>query len=260
MSMADGQRSAAEAQLSLELDDGPAAWHVRRSPRARRLSVRVYPGGRVEVVVPRGVGTRLVERFVGGHLQGITRKVDEMRALAPPTVNPVPDSIELAAINEFWTVRDEPNARSRLRAGPGSELVLARRDGSRDGVDRDMCRCLQGWLRARAHATLAPWIRRVADEIGIGFECIEIRRQRARWGSCSRSGVVSLNACLLFQRPEIVRYLLVHELCHREHMNHSERFWALIARHEPDYRALDRELGQGWRRVPAWVFTGLSAA
>jgi predicted metal-dependent hydrolase len=260
MSMADGHPVADGPQLSLGLDEGPAAWHVRRSPRARRLSVRVYPGGRVEVVVPRGVGTRLVERFVLGHRPWITRKVDEMRALAPATMNPVPDSIELSAINEIWAVRDEPNARCNLRIGAAGERMLAQRDGAGDAVrqvtDDDVCRWLQGWLRSKARNALEPWITRIANELRIGFEGIEIRRQRTRWGSCSRSGVVSLNACLLFQRPEVVRYLLVHELCHREQMNHSPRFWALVAHHEPDFRALDRELGQGWRRVPAWVFTG----
>jgi hypothetical protein len=256
MTMADGQRAATLSQLSLDLDEAPAAWHVRRSPKARRLSVRVYPGGRVEVVVPRGVGARIVQHFVVDHRDWIARKVDEMRAFATASSNPIPSAIDLAAINETWTVRRASAERASLLAGEGSELTLA----ALEGRERKACGLLQAWLRARARLTLEPWIDRVAGEIGIQFSRIEIRRQRTRWGSCSRSGVVSLNACLLFQRPEVVRYLLVHELCHREQMNHSHRFWALVARHEPGFRALDRELGQGWRRVPDWVFQDPHAA
>ena len=67
-------------------------------------------------------------------------------------------------------------------------------------------------------------------------------------------GTVSLNCCLMFQRPDVVRYLLLHELCHTRHMNHSLRFWQLVERFEPAHRALDRELLRGWQNVPAWVF------
>ena len=81
-----------------------------------------------------------------------------------------------------------------------------------------------------------------------------IRRQRTRWGSCSTRGTISLNCCLLFQRPAVVRYLMIHELAHTLHMNHSRRFWHCVARHCPEYRSLDRELLDGWRRVPDWVF------
>jgi predicted metal-dependent hydrolase len=58
----------------------------------------------------------------------------------------------------------------------------------------------------------------------------------------------------LFQRPEVVRYLLIHELSHTRHMNHSRQFWALVESFEPDYRALDRELLSGWQHVPSWMF------
>jgi hypothetical protein len=83
---------------------------------------------------------------------------------------------------------------------------------------------------------------------------LQVRCQRSRWGSCSRRATISLNACLLFQRPEVLRYLMVHELSHLRHMNHSARFWAEVARHEPDWKALDRELLQSWVRVPSWIF------
>lgn len=237
-------------QLALGLDEGAAAWNVRRSLKARRLSVRVYPGGRVEVVVPRGVGVKVVQSFVIGHSEWIQRKVEEMRALAPPNRNRVPPSIDFAAAETTWQVEHRVSSAARLqRAGERQLLVLTASADERGGV-----RLLQAWLRGEARRVLEPWLRHVATEIGIEYERLEIRRQRTRWGSCSRRGVLSLNACLLFQRPEVVRYLLVHELCHRVHMNHSQRFWALVARHEPRFRSLDRELGQGWRNVPDWVF------
>jgi hypothetical protein len=57
----------------------------------------------------------------------------------------------------------------------------------------------------------------------------------------------------LFLDPALVRYVMVHELCHLTEMNHSPRFWSLVQRHHADFRAHDRELRKGWKSVPRWA-------
>jgi predicted metal-dependent hydrolase len=87
------------------------------------------------------------------------------------------------------------------------------------------------------------------------FRKVQIRAQRTCWGSRSGSGTISLNVCLLFLEPAVVRYLLIHELCHGRHMDHSKRYWKLVSRFEPRYRCLDKRLTESWRRVPVWMGT-----
>ena len=82
----------------------------------------------------------------------------------------------------------------------------------------------------------------VAVEGNFRYARAQIRRQRTRWGSCSASGTISLNVCLMFLSPAVVRYLFVHELCHTRHMNHSAHFWALVERAYPGYRDAERWL------------------
>ena len=113
---------------------------------------------------------------------------------------------------------------------------------------------LHAWLLQAGRARLVPWLAEVAVLEGFAFARAQVRRQRTRWGSCSRAGTISLNVCLLFQPPEVVRYLFVHELAHTQHMNHSDRFWNTVAAHEPAWKQLDRELVRGWQGVPDWVF------
>jgi len=119
---------------------------------------------------------------------------------------------------------------------------------------RAVRQALRRWLAERAAEVLGPALKQCARELGFDFQRVLIRRQRSRWGSCSTRGTISLNCCLLFQRPQVVRYLMIHELSHTVQMNHSRRFWQTVSRHCPDYRRLDRELLDGWRRVPSWVF------
>ena len=242
------------SQLQL-FDARPEAdrWTVRISRRARRLSVRVYPGGRVEVVAPPGASAATVQRFVGLHRQWIHRRVEDLSTAGGVIDDLRPTSIELAAIGRRFSVR--------YQAGNAANIRIECSD--RDGVltlhgavhdERLVAGALRDWLAQQALRALGDELAATAARGGFQYRRMQVRRQRTRWGSCSASGTISLNVCVLFLPPTVLRYLLVHELAHTKHMNHSKRFWALVEAHEPDYRRLDRELVGGWRSVPGWVF------
>ncbi|MFI4869958.1 MAG: M48 family metallopeptidase [Steroidobacterales bacterium] len=224
-------------QLQLwDFDSSEHGWSVRQSARARRLSVRVFRNGGVEIVVPPRTPPRRVSEFVSEHREWIER---QRRRAAPALHWPLPPvGLALTAFGELWRCSATARAgRVGLREIAGYELQIS---GALDERER-LRRLLANWLMARAQMGLAPGR-------------LQVRCQRSRWGSCSRRGTISLNACLLFQSPEVLRYLMIHELSHLRHMNHSARFWAEVARHEPGWKALDRELLHGWRRVPSWIF------
>jgi len=238
-------------QLAL-LDDATAAhggWQVRASDRARRLTVRVFPGGQVEIVVPRGTRPRAVEHFVARHRSWIDRKVSQYRPLEAASDDALPDVVQFRASGDCWQVERVAAAGAPQLVIDGNRLLLVG-DSSRIALARH---ALQRFTMRMAHARLVPRLVRLADENGLPFATVQIRRQRTRWGSCSRRGTISLNACLVFQSPEVVRYLLVHELAHTRQMNHSRSFWALVELLEPRWRELDAELARGWREVPAWA-------
>lgn len=241
----------ATAQLTL-LDDTATLtddWRVRTSERARRLAVRVLPGGLVEIVVPRGTRPRVIEQFVTRHRPWIDRKLAQYRPFDRAAADGLPDRIRFTASGESFEVQyaDAPGA---LRLTVDGQTI--RMSGER-GRAVLMRHALQRFAMRHAHAILAPWLAELSSATGLPYERLQIRRQRTRWGSCSRSGTISLNVCLLFQPPDVVNYLLVHELAHTRHMNHSARFWSLVGRIEPRWRELDALLTHGWRAVPAWV-------
>jgi predicted metal-dependent hydrolase len=75
-----------------------------------------------------------------------------------------------------------------------------------------------------------------AVRIGVRYCRIRIGAQRTRWGSCSSRGTLSFNWRLALAPPEVLDYVVVHELCHLRVPNHSRRFWALVERHRPNWR------------------------
>ena len=93
-----------------------------------------------------------------------------------------------------------------------------------------------------------------AERMGVRYGQIQIRNQKTRWGSYSpRTGTLSLNFRLLMAPPDVVDYVLVHELAHAEHPNHGPRFWRLVAQYVPDYEAKNEWLKEN---SPQLVFAG----
>jgi predicted metal-dependent hydrolase len=247
----DRTADAQPLQLTLWSDrEVGTAWNVRISRRARRLTMRVYPGGRVEVVVPPGVGVPAIERFVARHRDWAERRSRELLRLAPRAMERKPESVELPLLGRSLSVEYLHGRRMRVEEVAGDRLSVH----LPEVTERHASQALVSWLTAQAVAAFSIRLDALAQELGIDYSRMNVRRQRTRWGSCSNKGTISLNVCLMFQRPDVVRYLMIHELCHRRHMNHSKRYWGLVASFEPNWKPLDVELLQGWRHVPAWVF------
>jgi predicted metal-dependent hydrolase len=233
-----------------ELAQAPLS--VRESRRARYLTLRLLPPHTLELVVPRGTRASAVTAFVRENRKWIEDARRELAQCRPLRAEGLPARIELKAIARSWRVEYRHDSRSGARCRPLDTLLeVMTADANRSGAEA----ALRSWLLDEADYHLRPWLLREAQIVGKRPANVQVRLQRTRWGSCSNSGTVSLNAALLFLEPAVVRYLLVHELCHLIALNHSRRFWAAVARFEPGYEALDRRLTEAWHEIPLWVHT-----
>ena len=103
-------------------------------------------------------------------------------------------------------------------------------------------------LRERANSVLAQRTAYFARQVGVTYGRITVRDQKTRWGSCSQTGNLNFNFRLILAPPEVLDYVVVHELCHRRQMNHSAQFWQEVAQVLPDYRKRKAWLTEnGWR-------------
>ncbi len=226
---------------------GLPAYRVRESRRARRARIQVTPMGDVEVVIPHGFNTGLIPAFLGSHQEWLEKVLARTRSQRPRELDhPIPDSVSLAATSQAYELFYRQGVRNRVKESEGMLEVFL-------NPDAELHKVLQRWLGqvARTHLTIVT--EEIADKTGLDYGKLSVRGQRSRWGSCSSKKDISLNRSLMFLDPELVHYVVLHELCHTQHMNHSNSFWQLVAHHQPDYKLLDRQLRFGWSRVPRWA-------
>jgi len=228
-----------------------SGFSVRESGRAKRLSIKVFPRGRVEVVVPKRTKAAVVREFVEAHRDWVTRAREQFAADHPPEPFALPKVIQLDGIDRRFEVHYEPDDGARtVRYRPGArKVVLSGRTS-----DEKLCvEALKRWLSSLAKSEFMPRLSALSALTGNSFLKMHVRGQRTCWGSHSSSGTISLNYCLMFLEPAHLRYVMIHELCHAKHMNHSKRFWGLVRQFEPGYRQLDQDLNSSWKRIPTWI-------
>ena len=97
-------------------------------------------------------------------------------------------------------------------------------------------------LANKALAYIPERVKYYAPIVGVNYTRITIRNQKTRWGSCSSKGGLNFNCLLMLTPPEVIDYVVVHELCHRKEMNHSKAFWAEVEKVLPDYKSAKRWL------------------
>jgi len=219
----------------VELGSGVAV-EMRVSERARRWRVQVGAGG-VVVVRPRRMSEREALRLLDAHAAWVAAQVDRLHALYRATAMP-PGTVRFQG--HPVPVRRVPTpAGTRARVELAGGELLVHLPGSDD--DR-VAAVLEAWLRDQARQAIGASVALHAARMNVKPARIGIRSQRTRWGSCSRNGGLSFNWRLIQVPQEVLDYVVVHELAHMVHPNHSPDFWLLVQRHCPGYPAHKRWL------------------
>lgn len=195
---------------------------IRRSPRARRIRVKVDPYAGIEVVIPQRAGKRQAHEAVAELRPWIEKRLREAEAArrrleAPPGTVPF--------LGAHLRLHYDPN-RARVQR-KHDELHLPAANAHE---------ALERWYRTQARAQIVPRLDHATSALGTRHTTLAIRNQRTRWGSCSSTGAMSFNWRLMLAPEPVLDYVVWHEACHLVVMDHSKRFWSLVERHVPGYR------------------------
>lgn len=231
----------------------PIPYALKVSARARQVYLRVEPGRGLQVTVPKRYAKRSIPALVESQRAWITDALIDLEKKIPDLYRQWPPrQIYLTACETMVEVVYSPakSADSATIRWETPERLLLSVDATNKAL---VAKCFASALKPRAKALLAPWLARCAKQSNLHYKRMVVRGQRTVWGSCSTSGTVSLNYKLLFIRPELVEYVLLHELAHTKHMDHSAAFWRFLDELKPNAAAFDKELGEAGSLAPPWL-------
>ncbi len=206
----------------------------QRSARARGYRLTLRRDGTAVATIPARGSIREAERFVAAQ-QGWLERARARQRLRPRG----PESWSVGT-RILWRGEE---AEIRAAAGGDRPAVALAADVFRlDRLDGDLRPLLEAEFLRRARTELSERTWELAAQTRMPVRRVSVRNQRSRWGSCSRSGTISLNWRLI-QTPESIRdYIILHELMHLKEMNHSDRFWSRV-----------EEVCPGWREAERWL-------
>ncbi len=220
---------------------------MRHSKRAKRLIFKSSVKEGLEIVLPRRYDDRWVEDVLDKRKSWILKRISELRS---ERMLLRPGKIVLESIGRRWTIFYraagnevvEETGQGKLEVTPDSTEVFS------------TSRVLQQWLQMKAVDHLPPLLRERAGVLGLSYNKATVRGQKTRWGSCSEKRNISLNRNLLFMPPEVVKYVIDHELTHLRVLDHSPKFWKELEKVLPRAKMLRRKLRETEKNsVPVWA-------
>ena len=206
---------------------------LRRFKAARSIRIKLRSDGTVYVTMPSLTPLFVVKKFIASNRDELIQAKQGSESLSSVKytdqqvvgtshkiiINRQTDQLKAYSVGQVirWLVPNDID--------PGSAIA---QDVLRPVVRRVLDRQAKAYLPRR--------LRHLADKFGFSYEKLRFGNAKGRWGSCSSSGTISLNVALMNLPLDTIDYVLIHELCHTEQMNHSKNFWDLVANCMPDYK------------------------
>jgi predicted metal-dependent hydrolase len=206
-------------------------------PRARRYLLALQANGIARLVIPRRGTEAEGLRFLDRSEEWLLKRVAQWHSRSPARL-PWTEGTRFLFRGEEAILRVEEST-AGVKLAFADQVVRLKR------ALPDYRATIHAHLRRMAEKELSVRTRELAQAHGIAVKRVSIRAQKTRWGSCSARGTISLNWRLIQAPPFVVDYLIIHELMHRREMNHSKRYWKLVAEAFPDYRHAEKWLKSG---------------
>lgn len=223
----------------IDLSGITISYTIRRSLRARRARLEIRPETGLNVVIPRRYNVEDVSGLLRLKSRWILNTLKKNAQIRPAlNFKEAKNGDKIPYLGRNIDLSVQPSReKSAILSMDGNRLLLG---SGPDGGPIDTL--LEAWYRYRAEILLGQKITGFSSLMGIRYGRLSIRGQKTRWGSCSRTGTVCLNWKLILVPEPVIDYVIVHELAHLKEMNHSPKFWQIVAQYCPNYKTHRRFL------------------
>jgi predicted metal-dependent hydrolase len=224
---------------SLTIGSPPITVELRRNARAKRMTLRVSGAdGVVRLSLPKRGSLRAAKRFLLDQEDWLRRHISKT-----PERVPIAKGLTLPLHGESFLL--QTHSKSRVTLAPDT-LFLPE--------TRPMGPALERFIKTRALNVITKLVEADSTTIGKPYNKLSLRDPRSRWGSCNSDGNLMFSWRLMLAPPEVLRYVVAHEVAHLREMNHSEAFWAEVAALMPAYEAPRRWLQQNGGQLHRYDF------
>ncbi len=214
-------------------------YRIIRNPRRKRIALRIAPDGVLEILAPPEVPESFLARIPVSERVAIARLRKKTQALQLPELS-FDENSRFALRGNFYPLKQT----SRLYCFDGERFLIPR------GSDEEIKAKLIGLYRAIAQKYIFKRCQELQTLCDLHPEKLRLSSANTRWGSCNSQKVISFSWKLIQCPPELIDYVIIHELAHLKELNHSAKFWKIVASFCPTYLQRRKQLKLFSRQLP----------
>jgi predicted metal-dependent hydrolase len=223
--------------------DGVGNILLRHSSRARHLSISVRPFAGVRVSIPIGMSYNSAIRLVTEKKLWIKKHLDKMKEFEKQQTIFDENTAYCTKHHKLDLKKaDRKNISVRISKGKISVLYPAQLNFDSKEVQAAIRKGIERALKVEAKVYLPQKVKELAVKFDLNYNKLTLKNIKSRWGSCSRKNNINLSIHLLRLPDHLIDYVILHELAHTVHHNHSKRFWAFLDKITNGAKSLDKEL------------------
>jgi predicted metal-dependent hydrolase len=218
----------------MTLDGMTVSYTVRRSARAKHIRITISAHKGVVITIPSRIKRYInPEQFLREKQEWVLKHLSRVGSPGIGNDARLDNGSTVTFEGRPYTFRMYRNNIWKPRIEISDTEMLLHLPSDYEGDPKET---VKEWIKSRAAQKIEHEVERYARIIGVEYNRLAIRDQKTKWGSCSKQGNLSFNWRLALFPPKVLRYVVIHELCHIRHFNHSDRFWSLVERYDPHYR------------------------